>query len=212
MTVPRVFGLPHLSEDAVAAFADGVLSPTATIRAERHCAECAECAAAVRGQREAAMMLRAAEAPSMPSGLMDRLAGVPMSAPLPPPRGGLPTVMGEDGVAMFATHKVEGPDREPNSVLRRGTLPMGLLASAAAVVAAGTLGSHLQSVAATVPNQPASASISQLTSSRNTATPRAASSPVLFSALSNNGPGLGIAVAHQTAASRPHFGVMRAMP
>src|SRR3979411_2698277 len=98
MTVPRVFGLPHLSEDAVAAFADGVLSPTAAIRAERHCAECAECAAAVRGQRQATMVLRAAAAPAWPSGLMDRLAGVPMSTPLPPPRGGLPMVVGEDGV------------------------------------------------------------------------------------------------------------------
>ena len=44
MTGPSVFGLPHLSEDAVAAFADGVLSSAATVRARRHCAECTECA------------------------------------------------------------------------------------------------------------------------------------------------------------------------
>ncbi len=80
MSGPRVFGLPHLSEDAVAAFADGVLSAAAASRAQRHCAECAECADAVRGQREAAMLLRAAQAPALPSGLLDRLAGLPMSA------------------------------------------------------------------------------------------------------------------------------------
>jgi len=164
MTVPRVFGLPHLSEDAVAACADGVLSPAAAIRAERHCAECAECSAAVRGQREAAMMLRAAAAPSMPSGLLDRLAGVPMSTPLPPPMSGLPTVIGDDGVPMFVAHKSD-PELESGSgsAFRRGTLPMGLLASAAAVVAAGTLGSHLQAVASGVHDQNAPASISQLT-------------------------------------------------
>src|SRR6201989_3010552 len=101
MTVPRVFKLPHLSEDAVAAFADGVLAQAAAGRAQRHCLECPECADAVRGQREAAMMLRAACAPSLPAGLLDRWAGLPMSAPLPPPRGGLPTTLNSDGVPVF---------------------------------------------------------------------------------------------------------------
>jgi anti-sigma factor RsiW len=166
MTVPRVFGQTHLSEDAVAAFADGVLAAAAAMRAERHCAECSECAEAVRGQREMAMMLRATTAPALPSGLMDRLAGVPMSTPLPPPMSGLPTVLGADGVPMFATHKPASQD-EPgsanaHSMLRRGALPMGLLASAAAVVAAGAFGSQLQSVASTGVQQQAPASISQV--------------------------------------------------
>jgi anti-sigma factor RsiW len=156
MSVPSVFGLPHLSEDAVAAFADGVLSSSAAARAQRHCAECPECAEAVRGQREAAMMLRSAAAPSLPSGLLDRLAGVPQSAPLPPPRHGLPTVLGADGVPMFDTrprrdeHESEdGQAHTSSHGLRRGTLPFGLLASAAAMVAAGTLGGH-QAVAVPV--------------------------------------------------------------
>ncbi|HEY2044002.1 MAG TPA: hypothetical protein VGH11_15090 [Jatrophihabitans sp.] len=164
MTVPSVFGLPHLSEDAVAAFADGVLSPAASARAQRHCAACAECSEAVRGQREAAMMLRTAAVPQLPSGLLDRLAGVPMSAPLEPPSSGLPTVLGADGVPMFVSHNpsarssrsiVEQPEAEPEQTghdtthtARRGTLPLGLLASAAAVVAAGTLGAHAQTLAA----------------------------------------------------------------
>jgi hypothetical protein len=168
MSGPRVFGLPHLSEDAVAAFADGVLSAAAASRAQRHCAECAECADAVRGQREAAMMLRAAQAPSLPSGLLDRLAGLPMSAPLPPPRGGLPTVVGADGTAMFVAHdprKTGDADRSaerhhtdsaaPRPAAaphrqqhRRGALPVTVLASAAAVVAAGTFGGHVSTLAA----------------------------------------------------------------
>jgi len=174
MSSPRVFGLPHLSEDAVAAFADGVLSAAAASRAQRHCAECAECADAVRGQREAAMMLRAAQAPALPSGLLDRLNGLPMSAPLPPRRGGLPTVLDADGIAMFVAHDVhkagEAAEAEqphgralsqpatPNQTQarpahRRATLPITVLASAAAVVAAGTLGGHVSTLAAAADRQ-----------------------------------------------------------
>ena len=195
MSVPSVFGLPHLSEDAVAAFADGVLSASATARARRHCQECAECAAAVRGQREAAMMLRSATAPSLPSGLLDRLAGLPMSTTLPPTSGGLPTALDPNGVPVFvayapaskAEHKRTEAGRHKHSQgrpaptedsdgsggdephhrpppprgraefragrpsggqgLRRGVLPVGLIASAAAVVAASTIGGQASSLA-----------------------------------------------------------------
>ncbi|HEX8095567.1 hypothetical protein [Jatrophihabitans sp.] len=178
MSGPRVFGLPHLSEDAVAAFADGVLSAAAASRAQRHCAECAECADAVRGQRETAMMLRAAQAPALPSGLLARLTGVPMSAPLPPPRGGLPTVLGADGIAMFVAHDArkaseagsagkngEAGEARPadrsdgraqtqaRPAHRRAALPVTVLASAAAVVAAGTFGGHVSTLAAAVDRQ-----------------------------------------------------------
>ncbi len=181
MTGPRVFGLPHLSEDAVAAFADGVLSAAAASRARRHCGECVECADAVRGQRETAMMLRTAAAPPLPSGLLDRLAGVPMSAPLPPRRGGLPVVLGDDGIAMFLAHDArnagsrrDGADRtgqphpdQPHPdqqhaghpAHRRGALPMSMLASAAAVVAAGTLGGHVSTLAAGAQPAPAAANV-----------------------------------------------------
>jgi len=166
VTVPRVFGLPHLSEDAVAAFADGVLTPAATARARRHCAECGECAEAVRGQREAAMMLRMSAPPALPSGLLDRLAGLPMSASLPPPRSGLPTTLGSDGIPVFVAHDPRNRAQDaprsdghhdrvaaaPDSRAghhRRGLLPVTMLASVAAVVAAGTLGGN---VAATDPS------------------------------------------------------------
>jgi hypothetical protein len=153
MTVPRVFKLPHLSEDAVAAFADGVLAQSAAGRAQRHCLECPECADAVRGQREAAMMLRTAGAPSLPAGLLDRLAGLPMSAPLPPRRSGLPTTLNSEGVAVFVAYrpiaepaKPSDPQRgqtQNNQHHRRVLLP--IVASAAAVVAAGAIGGSVSS-------------------------------------------------------------------
>jgi hypothetical protein len=174
MTGPSVFGLPHLSEDAVAAFADGVLSSAATARARRHCAECTECAEAVRGQREAAMMLRTAGAPALPAGLLDRLAGLPMSAQLPPPLSGLPITIDPDGVPVFVAYQPglagrtpapEQDDPDPagfrsariepaRPVHRRVLLPVSILASAAAVVAAGAIGGTVGSVQPAV-NQPA---------------------------------------------------------
>jgi|GEM_PF-1403805 len=197
MSGPRVFGLPHLSEDAVAAFADGVLSASAAGRAQRHCAECAECADAVRGQREAAMLLRAAQAPSLPSGLLDRLAGLPMSASLPSSHGGLPTVLDADGTAMFVAYDVHQADlhradprradeaagaaeHHPASYPdnhgrphRRGALPVTVLASAAAVVAAGTLGSHVSSLAADAPAPAGAANVAgSLAGTQNVASVR----------------------------------------
>ena len=169
-----VFALPHLSADAVAAFADGVLSGNAATRARKHCAECSECAAAVRAQREAAFILRTAPTPSLPSGLLDRLAGLPMSTSLPPPAGGLPIVIGPDGAPVIAagplaTDEPEQPRTCQSASLapavvtagrahprrRKTLLPIGLAASAAAVVAAGALGGQLSSSSAAT-NQPVS--------------------------------------------------------
>ena len=171
MSSPRVFGLPHLSEDAVAAFADGVLSASAASRAQRHCSECAECAGAVRIQREAAMLLRTAQAPVLPSGLLARLAGLPMSTPLPPPCSGLPTVLGADGTPVFVAHDVhqarlanpcpeDGPATDARPAHRRGALPVTVLASAAAVVAAGTFGGHVSTLASS--NRPTPAGAAQV--------------------------------------------------
>lgn len=89
----------HLSDEAVAAFADGVLTGHARERATRHTAACAECAHAVKIQREAAWALRAAPAPSLPTGLLDRLRCVPQTTPITT----LPTVIGPDGSTMLST-------------------------------------------------------------------------------------------------------------
>ena len=89
----------HLSDEAVAACADGVLTGTARERARRHCAECPECTYAVAVQREAVWALRAAPAPALPSGLLDRLRSVPVTTPVRT----LPTALGPDGTTMLLT-------------------------------------------------------------------------------------------------------------
>ena len=86
----------HLSDEAVAAFADGVLNGHARERAARHVNACAECRHAVRVQREAAYALRAAGAPQPPSDLLDRLRTVPLTTPL----GAIPTAVDPDGTPM----------------------------------------------------------------------------------------------------------------
>jgi len=90
----------HLSDEAVAAFADRALGRAAGERARRHTATCAECAAAVAEQREAVWALRAAAPPSMPSSLIDRLRDVPASTPLSG-LSGLPAGLDERGHAVF---------------------------------------------------------------------------------------------------------------
>jgi len=74
----------HLSDEAVAAFADGVLRGNARSRAARHVDTCVECRQAVRAQREAVLALRQAPAPALPAGLFERLRGLPAVSPANP--------------------------------------------------------------------------------------------------------------------------------
>ncbi|MGH8860206.1 MAG: hypothetical protein ACRDVG_03055 [Jatrophihabitantaceae bacterium] len=130
----------HLSDEAVAAFADDVLSGHARERARRHTAACAECNYAVAVQREAVWALRAAPAPSLPSGLLDRLRGVPETTPI----RHVPTHVDENGTTMFATFAAPAaafvaPAKSPT---RRGR-PLAMTVASLAVlgVLAGTAAS-----------------------------------------------------------------------
>jgi hypothetical protein len=89
----------HLSDEAVAAYADGVLTGHARERATRHANSCGECRQAVVVQREAVLALRAATAPALPTHLLDRLRSVPLTTPITT----LPTVIAPDGTTMLAT-------------------------------------------------------------------------------------------------------------
>jgi anti-sigma factor RsiW len=89
----------HLSDEAVAAYADGVLRGHARDRAAKHIETCTECRTAVRVQREAALALRSAGAPALPVDLLDKLRTVPLSAPVPPP----PATVDADGTPMLST-------------------------------------------------------------------------------------------------------------
>jgi hypothetical protein len=90
----------HLSDEAVAAYADGVLGSTARARAQRHLVACPECAYAVGVQREAVFALRDATPPALPSGLLDRLRAVPVTTVLKSP----PLALAPDGSAEFPAH------------------------------------------------------------------------------------------------------------
>ncbi|MCL2781733.1 MAG: hypothetical protein FWD74_09680 [Actinomycetia bacterium] len=93
----------HLSDEAIAAYADGMLGATALSRASRHVQGCAECAQAIAIQREAAWALRLAPAPAPSMGLLDRLRAVPATVPLTGVFGGPVLAIGCDGAAEFAS-------------------------------------------------------------------------------------------------------------
>jgi anti-sigma factor RsiW len=134
----------HLSDEAVAAFADGVLTGHARERATKHTATCAECAEAVAIQREAVLALRSAAAPALPSGLLDRLKSLPDTTPI----SGVPAMLGPDGSPVFAAFGTLGsaaalipqqppqPQRPDEHHRSRRTVPFAL---AATVVAAGAV-------------------------------------------------------------------------
>jgi hypothetical protein len=130
----------HLSDEAIAAFADGVLRGHARDRAARHVDACVECSTAVRVQREAAWALRSASLPAPPNDLMARLRSVPQTTPLPAAQ--TPAAFDADGSAMFATFApmaafvpAERPARAPHTMGRAKPY----VASVAAIALAGTL-------------------------------------------------------------------------
>jgi anti-sigma factor RsiW len=131
----------HLSDEAVAAFADGVLSGHARDRASRHAAGCPECAYAVAVQREAVWALRAAPAPALPAGLLDRLRSVPSTTPI----NTVPTGVGPDGSAVFAAFgtmtaaAIVSPERAESRAHR--IRPIAWTAAAVAVAGAVAVGS-----------------------------------------------------------------------
>ena len=131
----------HLSDEAVAAYADGVLSGHARERAARHLNGCPECRTAVKVQREAAAALRTAPAPALPTSLVDKLRTVPMTTPLPPP----PTSVGPDGNAVLSTFAPTAAfvPPEPARAKHRGRtyLTAAVLVGVAGAIGASTVGS-----------------------------------------------------------------------
>lgn len=135
----------HLSDEALAAFADGALGNGARGRAARHIAQCRECAHAVAVQREAVWALRAAPAPALPCGLLDRLRAVPSTTPL----NQQPVELDDAGSAVFpafGTAAVVEPSAPPPRDAGKASTssehrlrPYGLLTAAAAVVAIGAV-------------------------------------------------------------------------
>ncbi|SDJ34832.1 hypothetical protein SAMN05444157_2936 [Frankineae bacterium MT45] len=133
------FAPQHLSDEAVAACADSALNAPARLRAERHLASCAECRRAVQEQQEAAWALRRAAAPTLPSGLMQRLREVPQTTELPPND----FTLSPEGTAVFPTFRpaspqaprTQPPGAAPQHSVRRHS--RALLVTAAAFVSVG---------------------------------------------------------------------------
>lgn len=105
------FAVPHLSDEAVAAYADGVLVGGPCARAQQHLRDCAECAAAVADQQAARRALRSAAAPLVPGRLLARLRELPSSAPL----GGQPMIaaLSDEGYPAFAAFDSRKPPSDP---------------------------------------------------------------------------------------------------
>lgn len=119
------FPVQHLSDEAVAAYADGVLGRTGRLRAERHLAECPECAYAVSVQREAVFALRDAPLPALPSGLLDRLRAVPATTVLT----STPLALSPDGSAAFPAYGTSIAPRDDAATM--SAHPVGLTPSIA---------------------------------------------------------------------------------
>jgi len=73
----------HLMPDAVVAFVDGELSPTACDRAASHIARCPYCAAEITAQRQARAAVQAADTPPAPAWLLASLRAIPQEIELP---------------------------------------------------------------------------------------------------------------------------------
>ena len=116
----------HLSDEAVAAFADGMLGAGARHRASRHIECCPDCARAIAEHREAASVLRTAPAPVTPAGLLDRLRAVPTTTPLRP----VVMSLAPDGSAVFPAFGTSGALSNPaaNQMILRASA--GLLTAA----------------------------------------------------------------------------------
>jgi hypothetical protein len=115
VTLPDV----HLAEEALAAYVDGVLAPSARCRAERHLRACPECRAAMEAEREAKVLITAAPDPELPVGLLARLLEVPMTADLG--GGELVLVVDGDEFGWAPAERVAAPT-EPRVVERSRTV------------------------------------------------------------------------------------------
>jgi hypothetical protein len=77
----RFSSTEHLSTEAVAAFVDNELQPTAFLRAAAHLSACSECSAAVDAQRQARTALRHSGEIRIPPDVLRSLRSIPFTTP-----------------------------------------------------------------------------------------------------------------------------------
>ncbi|MEV4318634.1 zf-HC2 domain-containing protein [Actinocrispum sp. NPDC049592] len=117
MTDLRGWNLPeqHLLPDAIVAFVDGELSPSAHARAMAHMQGCPSCATEIAAQRQARARVRTATTPTVPLGLLAALQAIPQNTELPE----LP-----DELAMTADGQLVAVQR-PDRAGRAAKTPLG---------------------------------------------------------------------------------------
>jgi anti-sigma factor RsiW len=101
----------HLALDAIVAYVDEELSPSARRRALHHLSRCPECASEVISQTQARLALRASPAPSLPSSLLNSLRAIPTEVELPAPPAGLAVT--SDGQLVSVLRDPSEPKRRP---------------------------------------------------------------------------------------------------
>ncbi|WP_017976430.1 anti-sigma factor family protein [Actinopolyspora halophila] len=113
MTGLRGWGLPeqHLALDALVAFVDGELSPSAHDRAAAHLATCPSCAAEADSQRQARSAVRTASTPSVSPQLLQSLQSIPSTAELPEQPDNL--ALSEDGRLVTTNGRNAGAKSSP---------------------------------------------------------------------------------------------------
>jgi anti-sigma factor RsiW len=121
VTDERGWGLSeqHLLPDAVVAFVDGELSPTAHDRVAAHMARCPQCLADVVAQRQAASAVQHADVPMVPAALLATLRAIPQQVDMPATPDGL--AMTEDGQLVA----VQKPDQMGASAPFGSSAPLG---------------------------------------------------------------------------------------
>lgn len=124
--------IDHLTMDAVVAYADGEMSMVSYQRAAAHVARCSQCEAEVRAQTVARSWLRSAQAPAMPTGLMDALRSIPVALPGPDPdgHGGAPDRTHATELGRHATHQRNAHRNRRFRFLGAGALVAGLTVGA----------------------------------------------------------------------------------
>lgn len=106
----------HLALDALVAFVDGELTPTAYDRAAAHLAHCPTCASEAATQRQVRSAVRTATAPDLSPQFLATLRSIPSTAELPTQPEGLSLT--EDGELVTTN-----PGKRPPQDLRTDAQP-----------------------------------------------------------------------------------------
>lgn len=101
---PPNWGEGHLAADAVVAYVDDELAPSARERAAAHLERCSDCSSEVATQAQARAALRSAAGPMLPPSLMSTLRAIPHDADVTGPPAGLAVTANGELVTVLDDH------------------------------------------------------------------------------------------------------------